>query len=126
MLICNIVAVIVALDILDQGLKVEVWQLVHNVEHDVFEEFVIDLGSPRHHLQVASMLGKASVQNCKVLIICVNDRVFEPLVVAIPDETLTALEMRWAVHLAMTTEVWAESSILPNRVLHERTTVVHL
>ena len=39
--ISDVVAVMIALKIMDQGLEVEVRKLVHDVEHDVFKELVI-------------------------------------------------------------------------------------
>ena len=122
----DIVAVVVPLDVVDQGLEVEVWQLVHHIKHDVLEELVIDLGSPGHHLQVATVLRQASVQNSVVLIIGVDNRILEPLVMAISDEALSVLYVIGAVHLSMAAKVWAESGVLSNGVLHERTTIVHV
>ena len=40
-LISNVVAVMIALKIMDQGLEVEVRKLVHDAEHDVLKELVI-------------------------------------------------------------------------------------
>ena len=40
-LISNVVAVMIALRIMDQGLEVEVRKLVHDAEHDVLKELVI-------------------------------------------------------------------------------------
>ena len=122
----DIVAVVVPLDVVDQGLEVEVWQLVHHIKHDVLEELVIDLGSPGHHLQVATVLRQASVQNSVVLIIGVDNRILEPLVMAISDEALSVLNVIGAVHLSMAAKVWAKSGVLSNGVLHERTTIVHV
>ena len=45
MLVSDIVAVVVALHVPNQRLEVEVGQLVHNLEHDVLKEFVVELRS---------------------------------------------------------------------------------
>ena len=42
-LVSDVVAVVVALNILDKGLEVELRQLVLNLEHDVLKEFVVEL-----------------------------------------------------------------------------------
>ena len=40
-LVRDVVAVVVALSVLDESLEVEVGQLVHDVEHDVLDEFIV-------------------------------------------------------------------------------------
>ena len=55
-LISDVVAVIVALHVLDQCLKVKIGQLVHQLEHNVLEEFFIKLGRACEHSHVAAVL----------------------------------------------------------------------
>ena len=42
-LVSDVVAVVVTLNILDKGLEVELGQLVLNLEHDVLKELVVEL-----------------------------------------------------------------------------------
>ena len=125
MLVSDVVAVVVALNVVDERLEVEVGQLVHHVEHDVLIELVVQLWRPRQHRQVAAVLGQASVHHSVVLIISVNDGTLQPLVVLVAHETLSALEMSRAIHFTMAAIVWSKCRILAHSVLHEAATVVH-
>ncbi len=73
MLISDVVAVVVPLNVVDQRLEVEVRQLVHHVEHDVLQELIIKLWRAGQHRQVAAMLGQAPVHHGIVLIIGVHN-----------------------------------------------------
>ena len=126
MLVIDVVAPVVTLNVMDQRLEVEVWQFVHDVEHDILKEFIVELGRARHHLEVAAVLGQATVGDGIVLVVRVHDRALQPLVIAIADEALAVGELGRAIHLAVATEVWAESLLLSDGVLHEGTAVVHL
>ena len=125
-IIANVVAPEIALMVADQRLEVEIGQLVHDVEHDILEELVIELRSPRHHLQVATVLRQASVHHGVVLVVRVHDRVLQPLVVSIAHEALTVGKLRGAVHLSMAAKVRSEAFLLAHCVLHKAATVVHL
>lgn len=116
-IVSDIVAVIVALDVFDQSLEVEVGQLVHHTEHDVLKEFIIDLWSTGKHLDITPMLGQTSVQNGIVLIVGINDSTLKPLVIAIANEALSRLEMLGAVHFSVTAIVGTKGLILTNGVL---------
>ena len=125
-LVSDVVAVVVALRVLDEGLEVEVGQLVLNLEHNVLQELLVELGRASQDLQVAAMLGQASVGHDVVLVVSVNDVRLEPLVVSVADEALAVLEELGAVQLAVGAVVGSESGILAHGVLHERTAVIHL
>ena len=125
-LVSDVIAVVVALHVFNEGLEVEVGQLVHNFEHNVFEELVVELWGARKHLEVAAVLGQASVGHSVVLVVRVHDRVLQPLVVAVAHEALSVLEVVWAVHLTVGAVVRAKSLILAHGVLHEAAAVVHL
>ena len=71
--ISDIVAVEVTLNILDQCLEVHIWQLVRKFEHNVLQEFFIELRSAREQSHVASVLRQASVLNHIVLVIRVDN-----------------------------------------------------
>ena len=121
----NVVALEVALMILDQRLEVEVWQFVHHLEHDVLQELVVKFWRTGHDLKVASVLRQAAVHDCIVLVVCVHECVLQPLVVSVAHEALPVRQCIWAVHLAMAAEVWAERLLLADRVLHEAAPIVH-
>ena len=125
-IVANVVASVVTLNVLDERLEVEVWKFVHHVEHNVLKELIVELGRAGHDLNVATVLGKASVCNDVVLVVGINDHALQPLVVSVADEALSILEFIWAVHLTVAAEVRAESLLLTDGVLHERTTVIHL
>ena len=61
MIICDVVAVLVALGVMNQGLEVEIWQLKHYLLHDVFKELVVEDRYPCEHLQIGTMLRQASI-----------------------------------------------------------------
>ena len=88
MFISDVVAGIVALMIMNQRLKVEVWKLVVCIEHYVLQNFVVEFVRSRHHLQVATMLWQAAVKDSIGLIISVDHRVLQPLILVIPDKAL--------------------------------------
>ena len=89
-IIADVVALEVTLMVMDQRLEVEVWQFVHHVEHDILEELVIELRRACHNLEVATMLGQATVKNSIVLVVGVHDCVLQPLVISIAHEALSA------------------------------------
>ena len=126
MFISDVVAVVIALSVMNQGLEVEIWQLEHDLVHDVFKEVIVEGWYPCEHLQVGTVLRQASVQNSIVLIVGINDRVLQPLIISISHEALATLKLGWTVHLAMTTEVRPEGRILPDGVLHERAAIIHV
>ena len=72
------------------------------------------------------MLRQASVGNCIVLVISVDDGRLEPLLWLVSHEALASLEVAGAVHLTMGAEVRAEGVVLADCVLHEAASVVHL
>ena len=125
-LVCDVVAVVVALNVVDERLEVEVGQLVHHVEHDVFKELVIELWRARENCQVATVLGQASVHNGVVVVISLNDSVLEPLVTSVADKALATWQVCRTVHLSMAAIVRSKSGILSDCVLHEAAPVVHL
>ena len=61
---------------MDQRLEVEVWQFVHDAEHDIFKEFIINLWGACQNLEITSMLGQASIDNGVVLVVSVYDGIF--------------------------------------------------
>ena len=124
--VTDVVASVVTLHVLDQRLEVEVWKFVHHVEHDILKELVIKLRRARHHLNIATVLGQASVHDCVVLVIRVDNRALQPLVVSVADEALSISKFVWAVHLSVAAEVRAKCLFLAHGVLHEGATVVHL
>ena len=126
MIITDVVAAEIALMVVDQCLEVEIGQLIHHVEHDILQEFIVELWCARKHLQVAAMLGQAAIHDRIVLVVGVDDGVFEPLVVAVSDEALAVGELVGAVHLAVAAEVRPEGLLLADRVLHKAAPVVHL
>ena len=121
----NIVAIVVTLLVLDQGLEIEVGQFVHDSEQDVFEELVVELGRLRQDLQVTSMLGHAAVRDHVVVVVCGDHVVLQPVICFISDETLAALRILGTVHLSSRALVRAEFDFLSDRLLKERTVVVH-
>ena len=125
-LIGDVVAVIVSLNVLDEGLEVEVGQLVLHLEHDVFKELVVEFGGASQDLHVASVLRQASVGDNVVLVVSVHDGRLKPLVISVADEALAILEELGAVHLAVGAVVGSEGSVLANSVLHHAAAVVHL
>ena len=56
MIISDVVAVLIALGVVNQSLEVEIWQLKHYFLHDVFKELVVEDRYPREHLQIGTML----------------------------------------------------------------------
>ena len=61
MIISDVVAVLIALGVMNQGLEVEIWQLKHYLLHDVFKELVVEDRYPCEHLQIGTMLRQASI-----------------------------------------------------------------
>ena len=90
-LVRDVVAVEVALSVVNEGLEVEVGQLVHDVEHDVLHEFIVELRRAGEDLDVAAVLGKATVQHSVVLLVGVDDGSLDALVVLVADEALAIL-----------------------------------
>ena len=126
MFISDVVAVVIALDVMNQRLEVEVWQLVHDLEHNVFKELVVELGRARQHVQIGAMLRKAAVKDSIVFIVSVHYGCLQPLVIAVADEALATLKVLRAIHLAMRSIVWTKCLILTNGMLHHGTAIVHL
>ena len=62
-LVGDVVAAVVALVVVDEGLEVEVGQLVHHLEEDVLEELVVELGSTGQYAEVRAVRGQAAVHN---------------------------------------------------------------
>ena len=56
MLFGDIVALVIALDVSYEGLKVEIRKQILHLEHDVFEELIIHLWSAREHGEIGTML----------------------------------------------------------------------
>ena len=126
MFLCDIVALVVSLNIPNKGLKVEVWQQVLHPKHDVFKELVIELWCAREHCQVGPMLRQAPVHHSVVLIVGRDNLLFEPLVWLVSHEAESRLQIRWAVHLSMRTIMRAKHVILSYCMLHKRSSVVHV
>ena len=125
MIVTDVVAAEIALVVVDQRLEVEIRQLIHHVEHDILQEFIIELGSTGQDLQVATVLWQATIHNCIVLVVCVHDGVLEPLVVSVSDEALAVGQLVGAVHLAVAAEMGSEGLLLADRVLHKAAAIVH-
>ena len=119
MVIANVVAPEVTLVVVDQGLEIEVWKFVHDLEHDILQELIIELGSASQNSQIASVLGQATIHNGIVLVVGVHDCVLEPLIVSVADEALAVWKVLGAVHLAVAAEVGSEALLLADCVLHE-------
>ena len=81
----------ITLGVVNQGLKVEIWQLKHYLVHDVFKKVIVEDRNPSKNLQVGTVLRQASIKDGIILIVCIDDRVFQPLVISIPHEALAAL-----------------------------------
>lgn len=126
MVITDVVAPEVTLMVVDQGLEIEVWKFVHNLEHDILQELIIELRSASQNSQIASMLGQATVHHGIVLVVSIHNCVLEPLIVSVADEALAAWKILGAIHLAVAAEVGSEALLLADCVLHERPTIVHL
>ena len=125
-IISHIVARVVSLNILDECLEVEVWQLVHDGELDVLKELIIKLRCTGLDGQVSAMLWQAPVDHCVVLVVSVHDGGLQPLVWLVADEALPRLQVAWAVHLSVGAEMGAKGMVLAHSVLHEATSVVHV
>ena len=55
-IIPDVVAAEIALMVVDQRLEIEVWQLVHDIEHDVFQELIIKFRCAGQDLEIATVL----------------------------------------------------------------------
>ena len=73
MLFSDIVALVIALDVSYEGLKVEIRKQILHLEHDVFEKLIIHLWSAREHGEIGTMLGKAPIHHSIVFIISRNN-----------------------------------------------------
>ena len=126
MFFCNIVALVVTLDVSHQCLEVEVGQSVLNLEHDILKEFVIKLRCPWEEGHIGSVLWQAPVDDCVVFIISINNLLLEPLVWLVSHKAEAWFKFRWAIHFSMGTVVRSEDMILTDWMLHEWPSVIHV
>ena len=71
------------------------------------------------------MLRQTSIHHGIILVVGVNDGVLNPLFITVPNVTLSIRKVLRAVHLTMRSQMRTESLILTNRMLHERSLVIH-
>ena len=115
----------VTLYVFDESLEVRVRQFELDLENYVLKELLIEFRWTWQKCQVATVLRQASISDHIVLKVSVDYGRFEPLIISVSYEALTARKEVRAVKFTMRTIVWAKRCILADNMLHHAAMVVH-